>query len=120
MKKIMPLASTLTVMIIFLCISHSCKKSSNNGNTNNGLATQATAQASFDNQSGVVYKADLTGSSGYFEVNLQASSPFLIYQWTNPAGNVDSCFTSSLGNWQSGQAISKAVFTGADGSVFWF
>ena len=122
MKKIIPLAGTLTVLIIFLCIGHSCKKSSNNtnGNTNAGLATQATAQASFDNQSGGVYKGDLTGSSGYFEVNLQAGRPFLIYQWTNPAGTIDSCFTSSLANWQSGQAISKAVFTGADGSVFWF
>jgi hypothetical protein len=122
MKKIMPLASTLTVMIIFLCISHSCKKSSNNnnGNTNNGLATQATAQASFDNQSGGVYKGELTGSSGYFEVNLQAGKPFVIYQWTNPAGNIDSLFTASLNNWQSGQAISKAVFTGTDGSFIWF
>jgi hypothetical protein len=120
MKKITPLASILAVMIIFLCITHGCKKSSNNSSANNGLASQATAQASFDNQSGGVYKGELTGSSGYFEVNLQAGRPFLIYQWTNPAGNIDSCFTSSLGNWQSGQAISKAVFTGADGSVFWF
>ncbi|HWK05619.1 MAG TPA: hypothetical protein VNS58_18390 [Puia sp.] len=121
MKKIIPLVSILTVMTIFLCITHSCKKSSSSSSTNNnGLATQATAQASYDNQSGGVYKGELTGSSGYFEVNLQASRPFIIYQWTNPAGNIDSLFTTSLNNWASGQAISKAVFTGSDGSVIWF
>src|SRR4030081_3734362 len=98
MKKIMPLASTLTVMIIFLCISHSCKKSSNNGNTNNGLATQATAQASFDNQSGGAYKGDLTGSSGYFEVTVQASSAFVRFGRCKAADNVDFSFNRSVVN----------------------
>jgi hypothetical protein len=120
MKKIMPFICILIAMPFFLFITHSCSKSSHNSNTNNQLATQATAQASFDNQSGGVYKGELTGSSGYFEVNLQAGRPFIIYQWTNPAGSIDSLFTTSLNNWQSGQAISKAVFTAADGSVIWF
>ena len=121
MKRIIPVAGILAVVTVILAINNSCKKSSNNNNgSNNGLATQATAQAAYDNQSGGVYKGSLTGSSGYFEVNLQASKPYLIYQWTTPAGSIDSLFTTSLGSWQSGQAIAKAVFTGTDGSVFWF
>lgn len=121
MKRIIPLAGILAVAASIVFVNNSCKKSSSNNNpSNNGMATQSIAQKAYDNQSGGVYKGSLTGSSGYFEVNLQASKPFLIYQWTNPAGSIDSLFTNSLGSWQSGVAISKAVFTGADGSVFWF
>lgn len=120
MKRIHSMTSILVVLTIILCINYSCSKSSNSSNNNGGLQTQPTAQASYDNQSGGVYKGELTGSSGYFEVNLQASKPFIIYQWTNPAGSMDSLFTTSLAGWASGQAISKAVFTGSDGSVFWF
>ncbi|HTJ13542.1 MAG TPA: hypothetical protein VL547_16015 [Dinghuibacter sp.] len=99
----------------------SCQKSSSSKtNGNSGLSTQPAAAASYDHQSGGVYKGSLTGSSGYFEVNLQVARPFLIYQWTTPQGNIDSLFTTSLSNWTSGQAIVKAVFTGSDGSVFWF
>lgn len=121
MKRIIPLVGLLAVVAVVMAINNSCKKSSSNNNgSSNGLATQATAQASYNSQSGGVYKGSLTGSSGYFEINLQATKPYLIYQWTNPAGSVDSLYTNSLSGWQSGQAIVKAVFTGADGSVFWF
>ncbi|TDW96738.1 hypothetical protein [Dinghuibacter silviterrae] len=112
-----------TMAVVLLSIFLGCQKSgsgNNNNNNNNGLANQPTAQATFDSQSGGVYKGSLTGSSGYFVVNLQATKPFIIYQWTTPSGNIDSLFTSSLGSWTSGQAITKAVFTGSDGSVFWF
>jgi hypothetical protein len=121
MKRIIPLAALVAVVTVVAAISNSCKKSSSGNNgSNNGLATQPAAQAAYDDQSGGVYKGTLTGSSGYFEINLQAGKPFLIYQWTNPASGIDSLFTTSLSGWQSGQAITKAVFTGADGSVFWF
>jgi hypothetical protein len=95
MKRIKPLIGILAVMAIMLCINYSCSKNSNSSNGNNGLSTQATAKAAYDNQSGGVYKGELTGSSGYFEVNLQSSKPFMIYQWTNPAGSIDSLFTTS-------------------------
>lgn len=110
----------MTIAILWMLAS--CQKSnpSNNNNNNNGLPSQPTAQASFDSQSGGVYKGSLTGSSGYFVVNLQTGRPFIIFQWTSPAGSIDSLFTTSLANWASGQAISKAIFTGPDGSFFWF
>lgn len=121
MKKIVFLAGIPAIAAVFLLVINSCQKSSNNNNgSNNGLNSQPSAQATYDNQSGGVYKGSLTGSSGYFEVNLQSSRPYLIYQWTNPSGSIDSLFTTSLSAWQSGQAISKAVFQGADGSFFWF
>lgn len=115
-------ASLLVLLTAALWVGHSCQKSNHSGNNNNngGLATQPTAQAGFDNQSGGVYKGTLTGSSGYFEVNLQETKPFIIYQWMTPQGNIDSLFTTSLGSWSSGQAITKAVFTATDGSLFWF
>jgi hypothetical protein len=99
-----------------------CQKGSSNHNNGNntGLATQPTAMATYDNQSGGVYKGTLSGSSGYFEINLQGTAPYLLYQWTNPAGNKDSLSTTSLANWSSGQAIVRAVFTAPDGSLFWF
>lgn len=122
MKQLIPLTGVLAVMIVFLCINNSCSKNSNSdNNSGGGLSTQPVAQSSFDNQSGGVYKGTLTGSSGYFEVNLQSSRPFLFYQWTSPSsGNIDTLYSTALSNWQSGQAISKALFTGADGSLFWF
>jgi hypothetical protein len=121
MKRIIPLLGLLAVVAVVAAINNSCKKSSSNNNgSGNGLATQPAAQAAYDNQSGGVYKGSLTGSSGYFEIDLQAGKPFLVYQWTNPAGSIDSLYTSSLSGWQSGQAITKAVFSGSDGSVFWF
>lgn len=114
-------ASLCILLATALWAGHSCQKSdqSSSGNTS-GLATQPTAQASFDSQSGGVYKGTLSGSSGYFLVNFQGATPYLLYQWTNPLGNKDSLTCSSLANWKSGQAIVKAVFTAADGSVFWF
>ena len=114
-------ASLLMLLATALWTGHSCQKSSNSSsNDNSGLATQPTAQATFDNQSGGVYKGTLSGSSGYFEVNFQGKTPYLIFQWTNPEGNKDSLSSGSLANWTSGQAIVKAVFTASDGSFFWF
>ncbi len=120
MKRLLSLTCILAAAAVFTTVHFSCNKSSGGSSSNNGLSTQPVAQAAYDSQSGGVYKGALTGSSGYFEINLQASTPFVIYQWTNPQGSVDSLFTTSLGNWQSGQAITKAVFSSADGSVFWF
>ena len=119
MKKLTLAVNAFIIMAILLYVGGSCSKSSNSGNNNN-LSTTPTAQASYDNQSGGVYKGTLTGSSGYFEINLQAAKPFIIFQWTNPQGSIDSLFTTSLSSWQSGQAISEALFTGTDGSKFWF
>ena len=117
------LAIVLVVTFVLILVNNSCKKSSRNdanNSPNNAFAATPTAQASYDNQSGGVYKGTLTGSSGYFEVNLQAAKPYLIYQWTNPGSNIDSLFANSLGSWHSGQTLSKAVFKGRDGSFFWF
>jgi hypothetical protein len=112
----------LIALLAIVSLNNSCSKkgSSGNNNTVGGLATQPSAQAAYDSQSGGIYKGELTGSSGYFEINLQASTPFLAYQWTTPAGNPDTLYTTSLSSWASGQAIVKAVFTASDGSVFWF
>jgi hypothetical protein len=120
MKRILSLTCILAAAAILTTVHYSCNKSSAGSSSNNSLSTQPVAQAAYDSQSGGVYKGSLTGSSGYFEINLQASTPYIIYQWTNPQGGVDSLFSTSLANWQSGQGISKGVFSSADGSVFWF
>jgi hypothetical protein len=119
MKKLTLAVNVLIITAILLYAIGSCSKSSNPG-SNNNLSTTPAAQATYDNQSGGVYKGTLTGSSGYFEINLQASKPFIIFQWTNPQGSIDSLFTTALSGWQSGQAIDSALFEGADGSRFWF
>src|SRR5689334_14548155 len=118
MKKLTPAVNAFIITAILLYTVGSCSKSSSAGSNN--LSATPTAKASYDNQSGGVYKGTLTGSSGYFEVNLQASKPFIIFQWINPQGGIDSLFTTSLSSWQSGQAISEALFVGADGAKFWF
>jgi len=121
MKSLIRPARLLILLATALWAAQGCQKGSHSSpNNNSGLATQPTAQASFDNQSGGVYKGTLSGSSGYFEINFQGSAPYLLYQWTNPLGNKDSLTSSSLANWKSGDAIVKAVFTASDGSTFWF
>ncbi len=120
MKRLTLAVNAIIITAILLYVGGSCSKSSNSGSNNNGLSSTPTAQAAYDNQSGGVYKGAITGSNGYFEVNLQTSKPFIVYQWTNPQGSIDTLFPTSLSNWQSGQAIEEALFVGADGSKFWF
>lgn len=122
MKKTLPFSAILLGTAILLCISNSCSKSSDNSSSSNNppSGSSSTAQAAYDNQSGGIYKGTLTGSSGYFYVNLQVAKPYVIYQWTDPSSASDSLSTSALSNWQSGQAISKALFTGSSGAKFWF
>ncbi|GAC1444057.1 MAG: hypothetical protein NVSMB63_13180 [Sediminibacterium sp.] len=122
MKQFIPLSAVLAGVAALLCIGNSCSKSSDSSTSGSGnnASGGTTAQATYDNQSGGIYKGTLTGSSGYFVVNLQAAKPYVIYQWTDPAGATDSLPAASLNNWQSGQAVSKALFTGASGAKFWF
>lgn len=122
MKQFIPISAALAGIAALLCISNSCSKSSDSGTpgSGNNASGGTTAQATYDNQSGGIYKGTLTGSSGYFVVNLQATKPYVIYQWTDPASATDSLPAASLSNWQSGQALSKALFTGASGAKFWF
>ncbi len=122
MKQFIPISAALVGIAALLCISNSCSKSSDSSTPGSGSnpSSGTTAQAAYDNQSGGIYKGTLTGSSGYFVVNLQTSKPYVIYQWTDPASAIDSLPATSLSNWQSGQALSKALFTGASGTKFWF
>lgn len=121
MKRLTFICTATTAIVYLLFIGNGCSKSSEKKqDSTDNPAGGTTPKASNDNQSGGIYKGTLTGSSGFFLINLQATKPYLIYQWTNPAGAVDSLLASSLGNWQTGQAISKALFTGPSGAKFWF
>lgn len=121
MKQFIGFCAAIAGVSALLFIGNSCSKSSNNNSSGSGNnPSGTTAQAAYDNQSGGIYKGTLTGSSGYFVVNLQTAQPYVIYQWTDPAGPSDSLTAASLANWQSGQALSKALFTGSSGAKFWF
>jgi hypothetical protein len=120
MKKLNFQGCILLCILAAILTITGCSKSNSGNNNTNTLPSQPEAKVSFDNQSGGIYKGTLTGSSGYFKVNLQATKPFIIYQWTDPAGSMDSLFTNDLNGWTSGQAISHAAFSAADGSLFWF
>ncbi len=121
MKRLIGFCVAIASVFILLFMGNSCSKSSDNNTSGSGSnSSGTTAQAAYDNQSGGIYKGTLTGSSGYFVVNLQASKPYMIYQWTDPASASDSLPAASLGNWQSGQALSKTLFTGASGAKIWF
>ncbi len=122
MKQFIPFSAALAGIVALLCIGNSCSKSSDSSTpgSSNNTSGGTTAQAAYDSQSGGIYKGTLTGSSGYFVVNLQATKPYVIYQWTDPAGVTDSLPAASLNNWQTGQVISKALFTGPSGAKFWF
>lgn len=116
-NNILSTAKLLGVLVAVLFLN-GCKKS--NPNNPGTYPSQPEAKPAFNTQSGGVYKGTLTGSSGYVVVSLQATTPFIIYKFTSPAGNLDSLFTTALVGWTSGQAISRALFTGASGSKFWF
>jgi hypothetical protein len=121
MRRLTLFSITMIGIISLLFTGNGCSKSSDSSSANNNNSSAGTtAQAAYDSQSGGVYKGTLTGSSGYFVVNLQASKPYLLYQWTDPVSASDSLTAASLNNWQNGQAISKALFTGASGTKFWF
>lgn len=121
MKQLISFCALIAAVSALLLTGNSCSKSSGSNSPGLGNNTSGTtAQAAYDNQSGGIYKGTLTGSSGYFVVNLQAAKPYVVYQWTDPASASDSLPAASLGNWQSGQALSKALFTGTSGAKIWF
>lgn len=120
MRQLTLFCVVIAGIMSLVLIGNGCSKSSDSSSTTKNSFGGTTAQAIYDNQSGGIYKGTLTGSSGYFVVNLQASKPYLLYQWTDPASASDSLTAVSLSNWQSGQVISKALFTGASGTKFWF
>jgi hypothetical protein len=109
------LFSVLTVVILF----SSCKKEDDKKNDNNnttGITNNPVAVSENDNNAGGVYKAIVTGSSGYALIYFKNGNG-LVYALLNFDGNHDSLICPALNGYTlPGADITNAIFTSALGT----
>lgn len=116
-KSRLLLSFILSVAVLLSsCKKEEDKKDNNNNNNNGGLTNNPTAVAANDNNAGGVYKAIVTGSSGYALIYFKNGNG-LVYALLNFDGNHDSLICPALNGYTlPGADITNAIFTSAMGT----
>lgn len=104
MKTIMKLTGIMLFLVLFSC-------SKENSSPNNDVENTVSADASLDNSSAGVYKGIIVGSMGHFKLSIKNGNTTISCKLKFDNVSV-TLVNSSLENWQPGQSISGAVFTG--------
>ncbi|HEX3383712.1 MAG TPA: hypothetical protein VHS53_00920, partial [Mucilaginibacter sp.] len=110
-KQFVPVALSMIALIAAVIIGCS-KKNDKPSGSNSGTAVR--------------YRGALVGSTGYLDLQLKGSGlngsnpSYILVTYVDSSKTPvvslkDSLTTSSLNNWQPGQSISNAVFTGSSG-----